>query len=282
MHEVATLFGVHRKTVQRLWRRTKENAALSGIYEGSSRKHLTGRRPRDVTSALEHTALERLCHVDLQRRTTIRSAAAACGVSASTLFRRLKQGKLCSCMSVALPLLTEDNLQARLKFCFDHVNKTDNMYVDMTDIIHVNEKYFYLTVVKRCFILLHDEPEPVRKLKSKRHITKVMMLSAVARPRYNANVECIFDGKLGTCPFVEFTVAQRTSRNRVAGTSVTKPVTATQENYREMLVDKLLPSILSKWPGGGVNACITIRQGNASPILTRKTQHFVRRWRRSG
>ncbi|KAG6956883.1 hypothetical protein JG687_00010325 [Phytophthora cactorum] len=265
MHEVATLFGVHRKTVQRLWRRTKENAALSGIYEGSSRKHLTGRRPRDVTSALEHTALERLCHVDLQRRTTIRSAAAACGVSASTLFRRLKQGKLCSCMSVALPLLTEDNLQARLKFCFDHVNKTDNMYVDMTDIIHVN-----------------DEPEPVRKLKSKRHITKVMMLSAVARPRYNANVECIFDGKLGTCPFVEFTVAQRTSRNRVAGTSVTKPVTATQENYREMLVDKLLPSILSKWPGGGVNACITIRQGNASPILTRKTQHFVRRWRRSG
>ncbi|KAG6965694.1 hypothetical protein JG688_00007083 [Phytophthora aleatoria] len=232
MHEVAAQFGVHRKTVQRLWRRAKENAALSGIYEAPSRKHLTGRRPRDLSSALE-----RLRHVDLQRRTTIRSAAAACGVSASTLFRRLKQGKLRSSTSVALPLLTEDNLQARLKFCFDHVKKTDNMYVDMTDIIPVDKKYFYLTVVKRRFILLHNEPEPVRKLKSKRHITKVMMLSAVARQRYNANGESIFDGKLGTWPFVEYTVAQMTSRNRVAGTPVTKPVTATQGNYREMLVD---------------------------------------------
>ncbi|KAG3005744.1 hypothetical protein PC123_g5889 [Phytophthora cactorum] len=44
----------------------------------------------------------------------------------------------------------------------------------MYDIVYVDEKLFYL---------LPGEPEPERSVRSKRYITKVMMLAAVARPR---------------------------------------------------------------------------------------------------
>ncbi|KAE8896586.1 hypothetical protein PF003_g19167 [Phytophthora fragariae] len=266
--EVAGNFSVHEKTISRLWKRAKTNAAQHGVYEATTLKHLTGRRPRDLKAVLE-----RLRHVDVQQRTTIRSAAVACGVPATTLFRRLKQGKLRSCTSVTRPLLTPANLQARIKFCLDHVDTSTNKYRDMMDVIHVDEKYFFLTVVKRRFIMLHDEPDPIRKLKSKRHITKEM-LAAVARPRYNEAGECIFDGKLGTWPFVVHTLAERTSRNRPAGTPLVKAVTATKENYREMLIDKLLPAIRSKWPGGGRGTGITIQQDNASPHIDTKDSAF--------
>ncbi|KAE9063515.1 hypothetical protein PF010_g28967 [Phytophthora fragariae] len=177
-----------------------------------------------------------------------------------TPFRRLKQGKLQSCTSVTRPLLTPANLQARIKFCLDHVDTSTNKYRDMVDVIHVDEKYFSLTLLKRRFIMLHVEPDRIRKLKSKRHINKMMMLATVARPRYNEAGECIFDGKLGTWSFMVHTLGERTSRNRPAGTPPVKAVTATKENYRAMLIDKLLPAILSKWPEGGRGTRITIQQ----------------------
>ncbi|OWZ04662.1 hypothetical protein PHMEG_00023400 [Phytophthora megakarya] len=229
LREVTSIFGVHKRTIARLWKRAKVNAELYGVYEAPSMKQRCGRKPHNLDAALEC-----LRNVSPDERTTLSSAATASGVPATTLFRRLKQGKLRSCTSVTRPRLTADNMQERVKFCIDHVDTNAYTYKDMMDVIHVDEKYSYLTVVKRRFILLLDETEPVRKLKSGRHITKVMMLAAVARPRYNAAGECIFDGKLGAWPFVEYTVAKRTSKNSVAGT---------KQHYREMLMEKLLPAI---------------------------------------
>ncbi|GMF22012.1 unnamed protein product [Phytophthora fragariaefolia] len=229
--EFAGYFCVLEKTIFRLWKRAKTNTAQYGVFEASAMKLLTGRRPRDLKAVLE-----RLRHVDVQQRTTIRSAAVACGL------------------------------------CFDHVDTSTNHCIDMIDVIHVDEKYFFLTVVKRRFIMLHNEAVPIRKLKSKRHITTVMMLMALARPQYNETDECIFGGKLGTWPFVVHTLAERTSRNRPAGTPLVKAVTATQENYRAMLIDKLLPAI--KWPGGGRGTRITIQQDNASPHIVPKDSAF--------
>ncbi|GMF53338.1 unnamed protein product [Phytophthora fragariaefolia] len=41
-----------------------------------------------------------------------------------------------------------------------------------------------------------------------------------------------------------------------------------------MLIDKLLPAILSKWPGGGRGTRITIQQDNASPHIDPKDSAF--------
>ncbi|KAG3147814.1 hypothetical protein PI126_g12731 [Phytophthora idaei] len=61
----------------------------------------------------------------------------------------------------------------------------------MMDVTRVDEKYFYMTVVEQRFILLRDEPGPYRKLKSKRHITKVMMWCARSTMRRENKTLCI-------------------------------------------------------------------------------------------
>ncbi|KAJ8561495.1 hypothetical protein ON010_g8186 [Phytophthora cinnamomi] len=116
VHEVASIFGVHKRTIARLWKRAKANAELFGVSEAPSLKHRCGRKPRDLAAALE-----RLRNVSPHERTTLRSAATASGVPTTTLFRRLREGKLWSCTSVTRPLLTVDNMQARVTFCLDHV-----------------------------------------------------------------------------------------------------------------------------------------------------------------
>ncbi|KAJ0034614.1 hypothetical protein Pint_26432 [Pistacia integerrima] len=53
----------------------------------------------------------------------------------------------------------------------------------MENIIHVDEKWFYMTKQSEKYYLLPDEDEPLRTCKSKTFITKVMFLAAVTRPR---------------------------------------------------------------------------------------------------
>ncbi len=54
---------------------------------------------------------------------------------------------------------------------------------------------------------------PTRRVQNKEHMMKVMFLAAVARPRYDPEGECTFDGKIGMFPFVERVAAKRTSKN---------------------------------------------------------------------
>jgi hypothetical protein len=51
-----------------------------------------------------------------------------------------------------------------------------------------------------------------------------MFLCVVSRPRFDANSNCILDGKIGLWPFVEFVQARRSSENHPRGTWETKPV----------------------------------------------------------
>jgi hypothetical protein len=69
--------------------------------------------------------------------------------------------------------------------------------------------------------------EPERSIQNKDQITKVMFRIAVARPRFDANGVCIFDGKIRMWPFVKREAAQQTSCNRARGTMETKPVNFT-------------------------------------------------------
>jgi hypothetical protein len=69
--------------------------------------------------------------------------------------------------------------------------------------------------------LATDEEMPERNAQNRDHLKKVMFLCAVARPRYNAAVNCTFDGKIGMWPFAEQSAAQRTrSVNQTRGDPV--------------------------------------------------------------
>lgn len=80
--------------------------------------------------------------------------------------------------------------------------------------------------------------------------TKVMFLGVFGRPRHNPGNNMAFDGKIGIFPFTEQIRAHRNSRNMAAGTMETKSVEVTKERYKTMLIDKVIPEIKAKFPGG--------------------------------
>jgi hypothetical protein len=50
--------------------------------------------------------------------------------------------------------------------------------------------------------MLPRENDPHKTVQNKNRIGKVMFLSAVGRPMYDDEGNCIFDGKIGVWPFV--------------------------------------------------------------------------------
>ena len=75
-----------------------------------------------------------------------------------------------------------------------------------------------------------------------------MFLCAVARPHFNTSANSWWDGKLGIWPIGDWEPVQRGSKNRPKGTPVWKNKTVTKVAYRDLLINKLIPAILDKWP----------------------------------
>ncbi|KAE8887879.1 hypothetical protein PF003_g28013 [Phytophthora fragariae] len=108
---LAEAFGVHARTVSRVWGRAVSNFDRNESYASLSQMHRTGRPRTDRARELEW-----LRGVDPQQRSTIRSAAQACFLPPTTLFRELRLGKLCIATSVAKPMLTEENKMKSISF----------------------------------------------------------------------------------------------------------------------------------------------------------------------
>ncbi|RHZ22826.1 hypothetical protein DYB26_012958 [Aphanomyces astaci] len=77
----------------------------------------------------------------------------------------------------------------------------------MWDVVHLDEKWFNADKnIRKVYLTAGEEPEQ-RASSSKRFVSKVMFLAAVARPRYDEARGMYFDGKLGIWPFLEFAPA---------------------------------------------------------------------------
>ncbi|KAG2537848.1 hypothetical protein PVAP13_9NG326973 [Panicum virgatum] len=126
---------------------------------------------------------------------------------------------------------------------------SDPSFKHMYNIIYIDEKWFYRTRRNQKYYLANNEERPHREVKSKNFIEKVMFLAIVARPRFDQNGICIFDGKLGVFPFVYVEPAKRKRENRPRGTLITKGMTyVTKATSREFLINKVLPAIKEKCP----------------------------------
>nr|ABA96632.1 transposon protein, putative, Mariner sub-class [Oryza sativa Japonica Group] len=150
------------------------------------------------------------------------------GVPKSTLHRMLKEGILRRHSNTLKPLLKEENKRSRLRWCLSmldwHTLPNEPKFVDMRNIVHIDENWFNTTKKTRNFYMVHWEDDPYRPVQNKNSIDKVMFLAAVARPRYNEEGICTFDGKIGLWPFTKKEPAQRASQNRPRGTLVTKTI----------------------------------------------------------
>ena len=147
------------------------------------------------------------------------------------------------------PVLTEENKVARLLMVLRLRDAVDlTKYHDMLDWIHLDEKWFFLTWEKERSLFLPEEKNPKHCIKLKSHITKVMFLCAVVCPRFNPSANSWWDGKLGIWPIGDWEPAKHKSKNRLRGTLLWKNKAVTKEVYRELLISKLLPAIIEKWP----------------------------------
>ena len=87
---------------------------------------------------------------------------------------------------------------AQLFMALDSQDPQDLMkFLDMMDQIHVDEKWFFLSWQKERYLLLPEEKNPKRCMKSKSHITKVMFLCAIAHPHFNPCANSWWDENLG-------------------------------------------------------------------------------------
>ena len=140
---------------------------------------------------------------------------------------------------------------------------------------------FYIQKVKNQYYLLplewDDESKcPVSKAIHKSHIVKVMVVCVVDRPQRG------FDGKIGCFPIIEKVKAIKNSRNRPAGTFVTKPINVTSSVYENLLIDKILPAIKKKWPRNYRNLPIVVQDDNARSHSTSARAAFENAAREQG
>jgi hypothetical protein len=261
--EVAKKFAVCRQTIGRIWKRAKESmkSATVSIDVSSRISKNSGRKKKD-----RDPIIAKIAEVPLRLRGTLRSMAHAIQEPLITVYRIFKEGRLKRVSNSLKPRLTDQNKHRRLEFALSFVDRNNLKFNPMFEYVHVDEKWFYITKIKQNHYMLSEEEPIERSAQSKRFITKVMFIAAVARPRWDPNRKGMFDGKLGIWPFVYQEEAKRASKNRPRGTLVTKNIESVNKTeYVKALVEKVIPAIKQKWPKGGKNTPIKIQQDNAKP-----------------
>ncbi|RQM30082.1 hypothetical protein B5M09_013750, partial [Aphanomyces astaci] len=186
-------------------------------------------------------------------RQTLCSTAVLSGMPKIAILRHMKEAHgLAARTSHLKPLLT-DNMLERLWFAVSFVQpglRRNHSFINMYKNVHVDEKWFFITKVKRRFYLYDDEEMTERATKSKKFITKVMFLAAVARPRYDPHKKQMFDCKIVIWPFVEEEAAVRSSKNRPKGTLELTFQSVNADVYQDMVMDEVVPAIQVKMPRG--------------------------------
>lgn len=269
----ATKYGVHRTTISRLWNdAVKQKGTGVPINVQSKKVGKVGRKPIIFSE-------EWLQSVPLHKRTIVRSFAGALRVSPSLIYRLLKKGLLRSHTSSNHPAVTAAHKLQRMKWVLKHIEPSTPtqkpVFQSMHNVIHIDEKWFYLNPDTRRFYLLPREDDPYRCQQSKRYKIKAMFMGVVSRPIYDNEGKMIHDGKFGIFPFVKKVTAQKRSTNRERGTIETKPIqNINQAIIRDMLIQQIIPAIMANWPAS-LSKDIYIQQDNARPHIKPSDEEFT-------
>ncbi|KAH9147130.1 hypothetical protein AeRB84_005975, partial [Aphanomyces euteiches] len=254
--ELATQYKRDRDTISRIWQRGMQSRQQGdGAADVAARiRGNSGRKPKRNRADIE-TAIRQVKH---EQRQTMRSLAMKTCIPMTTMHRFKQAEKHFSLKSNWLKSsLTNDNMKLRLDFAMSFLRPGPR-------VTHVFSN-------KNTYYVFDNEEMAQRSTKSKSHITKVMFLVAVARPRYDHAAKKLFDGKLGVWPFVTQERAQRGSKNRPKGTLETKPINVDGDVYQEK-INEVIPALLNKMPKAQLQKGVWIQQDNTSPHRTVTTK----------
>ena len=190
---VADEIGVACSTISRLWRQVRGARKQFLIITPEIASHNNSRA--DCLEYADEEFRQGLKEIPWRRRKTYRSTAKAMGVALSTVQRMLLHRDVCHVHTSSLkPMLTEENKMSRMELALSFVNKNNtSKFENMEDLIHIDEKWFYLRKDGQHFIIAADKEEPYRHVQLKSFLMKIMFLCAEARPRYDTNKNAWFD-----------------------------------------------------------------------------------------
>ena len=178
---VAEEIGVARSTISRLWQQACGACEQSLIITPE-----IASRNNSCTNCLTYSHMEfrqGLKEIPRRCRKTYHSTVKAMGVALSTVQQMLLHRDVCHIHTFSLkPTLMEENKMSRMELALSFIDKNNtSKFKNMEDLIHINEKWFYLMKDGQRFIIAANEEEPYRHVQHKSFLMKIMFLCAVAR-----------------------------------------------------------------------------------------------------
>ena len=153
--KVAEYFGCSWRTISALWKHTRQNEALGLINSPAirSNRHKRGRKALYDREALleevQRIPRKKRKRIPRKKRKSIRKLAKQLGVGYGTIHRLKKKKLLWKHNNRLKPFLTDENKLHRIQYVLDHIDQHTSsrrqVYIDMFDRIHLDEKWFYLT-----------------------------------------------------------------------------------------------------------------------------------------
>lgn len=221
--------------------------------------------------------VSKLGDILLSSRTTIDDVAKHLGVSKAKVQRMKNEGVIKRVSNTIKPYLTDNNNKDRLKWCLSCLTRVYPTILCSKGclIVFIDEKWFYITRKALRYYIVPGEEQPTTTCKNKNYIPKIQILTVLARPRFDCNGNCTFDGKNRLLSTYE--PAKRSSVNRPAGTIEMKPINSIKKDtIRQFMLEKVLPAIRENWPHEDAGKPIYIQQDNAKPHLSPMIDNSVR------
>ena len=193
LSKAAAKYGRSRQAIGNIWREARKQLRAGRPIQ--LRNNRIGAKPTKI-----HFNPDDVKAIEMKERTTLQGLAEKLNVSKTTVWRWVNANMLKAHTNAIKSHLTIENMMHRVKFCLRHLHLDQSLNVikfkSMQHIVHIDEKWFYLTKESERYYIVEGEEVVHRTCKSKRFITKVMFMCVVARPLYDVEVQVVFDGKI--------------------------------------------------------------------------------------
>ncbi|XP_057793230.1 uncharacterized protein LOC131009842 [Salvia miltiorrhiza] len=154
--EATAFFNISVKSVRKIWVHAKKQIERGEVVHFQNKRK--GKQHVDKMMPDE----EKIRALPVKERSTIRRMAAKLGISKSLLGEWIKEKQLRAHTSAVKPFLTDDNKLARLRFSLSQLNSASILedklnFHSMHNVVHIDEKWFYMSNTSERYYLLPDE-----------------------------------------------------------------------------------------------------------------------------
>ncbi|XP_044336244.1 glycine-rich cell wall structural protein-like [Triticum aestivum] len=153
--ELSARMKVPARVLRRVWNNGRRGGGVNAVINRKPGR--VGRKRITLDSVA-------LAAIPPRHRTTIRDVAGAMNMSKTTVHKLLKEHELRKHTNELKPLLTEENKKARIMYCISNLEPAsmpeNPIFKDSYNVIHIDEKWFYLTRRSQGIYLGINEPNP--------------------------------------------------------------------------------------------------------------------------